>query len=344
MDEPIPQPDPAGDTGAAILVKAHNDGAPGRDAHSPWQMPRAAWWQVLRRVWDEIGKDNIALVAAGVSFYTFLSIVPLLASIVLTWGIVADPATIQKLVGDLFELLPADVASILSQQLIDMVRTAGTTKGWALALAIGTAIYGAMRAASGVIMAMNVANEERETRSFVWLNLVTLFFTIALVAGGLSLLTLSALGVAMEALLASYGPVAIFFARAGVWIVAAIGLNLGVALIYRYAPDRAPAQWSWVSPGSLLTTIGGLILTLGFATYVANFGSYNVTYGALGAVVVFLLWLYFLAYLMCVGCELNAELEKQTAVDTTSGRSRRAGKRGAAVADNVAVMTEAPAS
>lgn len=341
MDDPIPQTEPSDDAIKTVMVKAHDDGEPGRDAHAPWQMPRAAWWQVAKRVWDEVNKDNIALVAAGVSFYTFLSIVPLLGSTVLIYGIVADPATIQQLVQDLFELLPTDVASIMSGQLVDMVRTAGTTKGWALLLAIATALYGAMRAASGVIMAMNVANEERETRGFVWLNVVTLLFTIALVGGGLSLLVLSALGVAMETLMAGYGPVAVIAARALIWVLIAVSLNLGVAIIYRYAPDRAPARWRWVSAGSLLTTFGGLILTIGFSLYVANFGSYNATYGALGAVVVFLLWLYLLAYLLCVGAELNAELEKQTAVDTTSGHHQRAGKRGAAVADMVAV--EVPA-
>lgn len=335
MDQPIPQTAIPDDT--AIMVKARDDGAPGRDAHSPWSMPRAAWWQILKRVWVETGKDNVSLVSAGVAFFAFLSFVPLIAAAVLIYGLAADPASIAGYMGDLFSLMPADVASIVIQQLKDMVATASTTKGWALAIALATSIYGAMRASSGLIMALNIAYEERETRGFIELNLVTLAFTIGFVLAGLGLIIVSSMLVAMEALLAGQPIALIWIARGIVWLMAGAAMSFLVAITFRYAPDRSRAKWIWITPGSLLMTIGGLILTAGFSTYVANFGSYNATYGALGAVVVFLLWLYLLAYLLCIGAELNAELEKQTAVDTTVGRDRSAGKRGAAVADFVAV-------
>jgi membrane protein len=314
---------------------APDETMPGRNAHSPWKMPRAAWWQVAKRVWAETGRDNISLVSAGVAFYAFLSVVPLLGSVVLIYGLVADPASIARLMDDLFDLMPQDVATIVIGQLQGMVATAATTKGWALALALLTSIYGAMRASSGIIMALNIAYEEGETRSFIWLNVVTLAFTAGLVASGLGLIVLSALLVAMEALLAGWPMPVIWLVRAMVWLIAAAAMSYLVAITYRYAPDRARAQWHWITPGSLLMTLGGLVLTAGFSTYVANFGNYNATYGALGAVVVFLLWLYLLAYLLCLGAELNAELEKQTAVDTTVGHARARGKRGAAVADMV---------
>lgn len=324
------------------MVKAHDDGAPGRDAHSPWKMPRAAWWQILKRVWAETGKDNVTLVSAGVAFFAFLSFVPLIGSTVLIYGLAADPASIAGLMSDLFTLLPSEVATIVINQLQGMVATASTTKGWALALALATSIYGAMRASSGIIMALNIAYEEHETRGFIKLNLVTLAFTVGFVGAGLSLILASSLVVAMEALLAGWHIAIIWFARICIWLLLGAVMSYMVALTYRYAPDRARAKWAWITPGSLLMTVGGLALTAGFSTYVANFGSYNATYGALGAVVVFLLWLYLLAYLMVLGAELNAELEKQTAIDTTVGSHRAAGKRGAAVADHVAV--EAPES
>lgn len=336
MDQPIPETSPTDDD-TALMVKAHDDGAPGRDAHSPWSMPRAAWWQILKRVWVETGKDNVSLISAGVAFFAFLSFVPLIGSTVLIYGLAADPASIAGVMGDLFELLPADVATIVIGQLEGMVATAVTTKGWALGLALATSIYGAMRASSGVIMALNIAYEERETRSFIWLNVVTLAFTVGFVVAGLGLIVASSLLVAMEALLRGWHVAAVWTARGMVWLLAGAAMSWLVAITYRYAPDRARAKWVWITPGSLLMTIGGLILTAGFSTYVANFGSYNATYGALGAVVVFLLWLYLLAYLLCLGAELNAELEKQTAIDTTVGGHRAPGTRGAAVADLVAV-------
>lgn len=319
------------------MIHAHDDGAPGRTAISPWAMPRAAWWQALKRVWEEVGKDNISLVSAGVAFFAFLSFVPLIGSTVLIYGLAADPTSIAKVTTDLFELMPADAARIVIGQLQDMVATAGTAKGWALLLALATAIYGAMRASSGVIMALNIAYEERETRGFIWLNVVTLLFTVGMVAAGISLIMMSSLLVAMEALLTGWPTPVVWLTRLVVWVGGGAVLSFLIAMTYRFAPDRARARWNWITPGSLLTTIGGLILTAGFSFYVANFGSYNATYGALGAVVVFLLWLYLLAYLLCVGAELNAELEKQTAVDTTVGHARAAGKRGAAVADAMAV-------
>lgn len=334
MDQPIPPISPTDDV--APMIIARDDGAPGRDARSPWMMPRAAWWQILKRVWVETGTDNISLVSAGVAFFAFLSFVPLIGSVVLIYGLAADPASIAGLMGDLFDLMPADVATIVIGQLEGMVATAASTKGWALGLALATSIYGAMRASSGIIMALNIAYEERETRSFIWLNVVTLIFTVGLVAAGLGLIILSSLLVAMEALLRGWHIAVIWLARGVIWLLAGAALSYLVAVTYRYAPDRARAKWVWITPGSLLMTIGGLILTAGFSTYVANFGSYNATYGALGAVVVFLLWLYLLAYLLCLGAELNAELEKQTAMDTTTGRHRPAGERGAAVADLVA--------
>jgi membrane protein len=337
MDQPIPQTVTPDDH--VVMVKARDDGAPGRDAHSPWRMPRAAWWQIVKRVWFETGKDNVSLVSAGVAFFAFLSFVPLIGAAVLIYGLAADPGSIAGYMGDLFSLMPADVASIVIQQLKDMVATASTTKGWALGIALATSIYGAMRASSGLIMALNIAYEERETRGFIELNLVTLAFTVGFVLAGLGLIVVSSMLVAMEALLAGQPTALIWIARGIVWLMAGAAMSFLVAITFRYAPDRSRAKWIWITPGSLLMTIGGLILTAGFSTYVANFGSYNATYGALGAVVVFLLWLYLLAYLMCIGAELNAELEKQTAVDTTVGRDRSAGKRGAAVADFVAVET-----
>lgn len=334
MDHPIPQTVPPGDGNE--MIRAVDDGAPGRDARSPWSMPRAAWWQVLKRVWWETGKDNVSLASAGIAFFTFLSFVPMIGAAVLIYGLAADPASIAGHMGDLLSLMPADVAGIVVRQLQDMAATASTTKGWALVFALATSTYGAMRASSGLIMALNIAYEERETRGFLRLNLITLAFTIGFILSVVALIVVSALLVAMEALLDGWPMVLVWTARAAVWLLAGAAISFIVAVTFRYAPDRSRARWLWITPGSLLMTIGGLVLTTGFSAYVANFGSYNATYGALGAVVVFLLWLYLLAYLLCVGAELNAELEKQTAVDTTVGRDRSAGKRGAMVADHVA--------
>ena len=101
------------------------------------------------------------------------------------------------------------------------------------------------------------------------------------------------------------------------------------ATLYRYAPNRDEAKWVWLTPGSVLATVLWLIVTIGFGLYVADFGSYHATYGSLGAAIVLLTWLYFSAYILLLGAELNCELERQTARDTTEGRETPLGQRGA---------------
>ena len=110
----------------------------------------------------------------------------------------------------------------------------------------------------------------------------------------------------------------------------------GAATLYRYGPDRKKAKWVWITPGSIIAAILWLLLTIGFGLYVADFGNYNATYGSLGAVIVFLTWLYLSAYVLLLGAEINAELERQTKCDTTEGPAMPIGERGASVADQVA--------
>lgn len=119
-----------------------------------------------------------------------------------------------------------------------------------------------------------------------------------------------------------------------------IGATLA-ATVYRYGPDRRDAQWSWLTPGSLFTSICWMAITFGFGIYLANFGNYDATYGSLGAAMVLLTWLYLSAYVLLLGAELNCELEKQTERDTTTGAERPLGTRGAYAADTVVAGSDA---
>jgi membrane protein len=121
-------------------------------------------------------------------------------------------------------------------------------------------------------------------------------------------------------------------------IFAAIAL-VALAVIYRWAPDRDAPKWRWASPGAVFATVLWVIASIGFSIYTANFGNYNETYGALGAIVVVMLWLFITAYVVIAGAELNAELERQTAVDSTAGPSQPLGERGAYAADTVGRAT-----
>jgi membrane protein len=108
------------------------------------------------------------------------------------------------------------------------------------------------------------------------------------------------------------------------------------AALYRFGPSREDARWKWITPGSLFAAVALLLLTIMFGFYVARFTNYSRSYGSLGTVVALLTWMYLTAYAFIFGAELNSEIEHQTAKDSTTGKPRALGERGAWAADNVA--------
>jgi len=111
-------------------------------------------------------------------------------------------------------------------------------------------------------------------------------------------------------------------------------------VLYRYGPDRDDPKWRWASPGAIAATVLRLLASVVFSIYAANFGRYNQTYGSLGAVIVVMLWLYLTVAAVLLGAELNAELERQTVADSTTGPDRLIGERHAEVADTVGATAE----
>jgi membrane protein len=307
----------------------------GRNAATPWQMPRAAWIAVLKRAYAETTDDNIGLIAAGVAFYGFLALVPLLGAVVLVYGIAASPKTVIHDMTQLAAIMPNDVAHLIGEQLMNVVKTSDGKKGLGLLLALGLALFGARNGAGAVVTALNIAYEEHETRSFLRVNLLSLAITAAgVVVAMIALGAVAALG-HLESLLPDAPDVLVVIGKIFTYVVFTLAGAAAAATLYRYGPSRTHAKWAWLTPGSLFAALMWLLLTLGFGVYVANFGNYNATYGSLGAVVVTLTWLYLSSYILLFGAELNAELEHQTAADTTNA-GLPIGERGAWVADHVA--------
>jgi membrane protein len=314
---------------------------PAPAAASPWTMSRAEWIAVLKRSWSEASDDNIGLVAAGVAFYAFLAIVPLLAATVLSYGLLAEPATVVANVRTLTQAMPADAAALVGEQLMAVVQTSEGKKGLGLLVALGVALFGARNGAGAVVTALNIAYEEKEKRGFVRMTLVNLAITVAAVVAAITAgLAVTALAALEEWL--PRAPVVAVLGKIVSYLILLLVAAAGAATLYRYGPSRARARWTWITPGSLLAAIGWVALTLGFGIYVANFGNYNATYGSLGAVVVLLTWLYLSSYILLFGAELNSEFEHQTAQDTTTGAPVALGARGAWVADHVAGTPAAP--
>ena len=300
------------------------------------------WWNVLKRTWAEAGDDNIGLIAAGTAFYGFAAIVPLLASVVLIYGLAADTATVVANIRALFNVLPDDAARVIADQLATVVGTSEGKKGFGLVVALGIALYGGTKGASSIVTALNIAYEERETRGFIRLNLLA----FAITAGAVVLALVAALSMAAFALLDSLIPgapdiVLLAIRLVSYTVLACLGVS-AAACLYRFGPNRHKAKWAWLTPGSLAATVVWMAATIGFGVYVSRFGNYGATYGSLSAVVILLTWLWLSAYVFLLGAELNSELEHQTTRDTTTGEAAPMGLRGAAVADTVA-MTDTPA-
>lgn len=295
-----------------------NDAAIGARAaaDSPDHIPAEGWKQVLIRTYKEAGHDNVSIIAAGVAFYVFLAFVPLMGAMVLVYGLVAEPSSVVQHMQAMTAMMPADAAQIIGDQLLTVSQTAAGKKGLGLLVALLLSIYGAMRGASAIVTALNVVYNVDESRSFIETTLIAVALTVgALLALLLAVTGISLLG-AIEELLPFSSPALHLLLQLLFWIAAAAAIATLVALIYRYAPNRAKPKWQWLSPGSIAATLLWVGATLGFGFYVTNFGSYNATYGSLGAVVVFLTWLYLTAYILLMGGELNAELEKQTTCQT----------------------------
>lgn len=307
-----------------------------RRTPAPWTLSFAAWKAVLRRTWAETTDDNVGLIAAGVAFYGFLALVPLLAAMVLSYGIVADPQTVIADVNRLTSVMPADAARLVGEQLLNVVHSSDGKKGFGLLLALALALFGARNGAGAIVTALNIAYEEQETRGFIRVNLLALGITAAaVVVAMIAAVAIAALGALQDLLPAAPGIVVIGGKIVSYLMLLAAGAGAAAAL-YRFGPSRAQARWQWLTPGSLLAAVGWMMLSLGFGLYVASFGNYNATYGSLSAVVVMMTWLYLSSYILIFGAELNAELEHQTAIDTTTGHARPLGDRGSWVADHVA--------
>jgi membrane protein len=318
------------------MATTASSGDKGRSANRPTQIPASGWKEIVLRAWKENDKDNVGIVAAGVAFYGFLALVPLLGATVLTYGLVADPETVVRHAGSITQMLPGEAGQLIGQQLISVVETSGGKKGLGLLLALAIALWGARNAAASLVIALNIAYEEEESRSFIRKTILALLMTLGAVL--LALFAGGAIGVlaALQKLLPDIGPVGAFLFKLLTYVMLGAVAAAAAATLFRYGPSRDKAKWTWLTPGSLLFAFGWIVLTLGFGFYVSSFGNYGATYGSLSAIVVLLTWLYFSAYLLLFAAEINSEIEHQTAHDTTSGPEKPLGQRGAWSADHVA--------
>lgn len=307
----------------------------GRKATGPSEIPPAGWKDILWRVYAEISDDRVMLVAAGVTYYLLLAMVPALSAFVSVFGLFADPSTIQQQVTNLSAVVPGGGMQIIGDQLERLAQQDSATLGFTFVISLLVALWSANAGMKSLFEAMNVAYDEPETRGFFKLTLISLAFTIAAVGAAVLFLgVVLVVPVILNAI--GLGQGVEWLIRIGSYVGMAILVSLGIAALYRWGPSRESAQWKWISPGVLLTMVLVVITSVLFSWYAANFGSYNATYGSLGALIGFMTWIWLSTTILIVGGELNSEMEHQTARDSTTGEPRPMGMRGAKFADHVA--------
>lgn len=305
---------------------------PGAHAEEPQGIPAKGWLQVTRRAWAEAKADQVPLLAAGVAFFSFLSIFPAMIAAVTIYGLVVDRATVASQAEQVAQALPADAASLLTDQMRSIASSPAPSLGFGLVVALLLAIWSASGGIGNVITAINFAYDEEETRGFVKRKALALALTLGAIVFAAIAVTLIAVAPAVLDAVVGSGPVR-WALEAARWVLLLVAISVALAVLYRVAPDRDSPRMQWVSVGAAVSTVIWLVASLGFSLYVDNFGSYGKTYGALAGVVVLLLWLWITSFIVLLGAEINAESEQQTVEDTTKGPPEPIGQRGARKAD-----------
>ncbi|RYC29518.1 YihY family inner membrane protein [Lichenibacterium minor] len=293
---------------APVAGKATDSGKAGTSGTATKHPP--GFLGIARAVFDRFGNDNISLVAAGVAFYVMLSIFPALAALVSLYALVGNPDDVANRIQDYSYLLPPAALKLIIDGLHNFAKTAGSTLTWALGTSVLLALWSARNGISSVMTGLNIAYEEVETRSFVVQTVMALGLTLgAILFAAVAIFAVAIIPIILNFL--PYGSVLGPLLDIARWPVLAVFVALGFAVIYRYGPSRENASWRWITWGSGIATVLWLVGSVVFSVYVSKFGSYDATYGALGAVVVLLLWLWVSAIVLLVGAEIDGELDQR---------------------------------
>ena len=322
------------------VTRAATQPGRGRRSRSPFAIPWAGWKDIFWRTYQRIDDDRLLATAGGVVFFGLLSIFPAVTALVSSYGLFADPATISANLQTLATMLPEGSFQIVEDQVGRVVSKGNTTLGATFLLGLLLAIWSANAGVKSIFDALNVAYEEREKRSFIRLNSVSLAFTVGGIAALLLMvgavvafpLALNHLGMAPESKLI------VALAR---WPLLFLILLVALAILYRFAPSRDAPRWQWLSLGAVTAALLWIAGSALLSWYLSEFANYNATYGSLGAAIGLMMWMWMSAIVIMFGAELNSEIERQTLRDTTTGEPKPLGSREAVSADTVGAAAPA---
>lgn len=306
----------------------------GRQAASPSEIPPRGWKDILLRVYENLSRHRLLALAAGMTYYSLLAIFPAIAALVAMYGLFSDPATIAKHLDELGGFLPGGATEIAREQLTRVASKGSQTLGLTFAIGLATSLWSANAAMKSLFDTLNIVHGEDEKRGFIGLNAISLGFTV----GGIVFMLAALASIVVVPVILGYAGLSYagdFLLRIGRWPAMYLILTFALAIIYRYGPSRETPKWRWITWGSAIAALLWLAVSGLFSWYAANFGQFNETYGSLGAAIGFMTWLWISAIVVLLGAEIDAEMEHQTARDTTTGSPKPMGARGARVADTL---------
>jgi len=311
-----------------------DNGAHGRHADHPAKIPVKGWRDILLRMKDQMDANHLSITAAGVAYFAFLALFPGLAALVSLYGLFSDPMTVQKQLATVQSIMPYEAYAIIENQLQKIATQPQASLGLGFIGGLLLTLFSANKGVITMIEAMNIVYEEEETRGFFKLNLLSLFYTFVMILVNVISIIFIVIAPAVLAFLPLPG-----FAEALIkylpWPFLALMIILLLDFTYCYFPNRRRVKWRWITYGSAIASGVWILASSLFSFYVSNFGNFNETYGSVGAVVVLMMWFYISAFIVLLGGTLNAEMEHQTALDSTRGTPKPRGKRDTYMVDDV---------
>lgn len=275
------------------------------------------WWaDILCQTWKDIGRKDLSLVAAGVTYYLLVALFPALAALISVYGLVENPAGVARDVQSLSDLLPPSIVGLARSALRELVSSSSSSLGLGAVIGIAVALFSSMRGMTAMMAALNIAHGQTETRGYIRFYATASLLTVLIIGGGLATLILVA---DLPALLGSaVHSSARWISLIGEWpllIAFVVGV---VSVIYRYGPAERKPRWRWASLGTLTATILWVLGSALFNVYVHNFGHYNRMYGSLGIPLVLLTWVWLSVFVVLFGAEINGKVERRMSRDATS--------------------------
>jgi membrane protein len=268
--------------------------------------------ELARHAYANVGKHRVIALAAGVTFYSILAIFPAIAALVGIYGLFADPTTISTHLDSVADFLPGGAIDVIKDQLTRIASHGRSTLGLTFVVGLGVSLWSANAGIKALFDALNLIHDADEKRGFIKLNMVSLAFTIlGIVFAILALVAVIAIPVFFTA--SGLGGASDLLVNFGRWPVLFLVVALVLALIYRYGPCRSDPQWRWITWGSAFASVAWIVLSVLFSWYAANFGSYNATYGSLGAIMGFMIWIWLSTIVVLLGAEIDAEMEHRAA-------------------------------